>query len=105
MSKYKEHLNGYKAVEWYDSVERSGFKAFQVIARAFFDNERVILNFFDSRSTYASAESFNRMIKNFRTQSRRVSDARQFLFRLQNIYAYNYSLTYEPGIIPLLHRF
>ena len=33
-----------------------------------------ILNFFDNRSTNASAESFNAKIKNFRAQLRGISD-------------------------------
>ena len=46
-----------------------------------------ILNFFDNRSTNASAESFNDKIKNFRAQLRGISDIKYFLFRLQKIYA------------------
>ena len=46
-----------------------------------------ILNFFDNRSTNASAESFNAKIKNFRAQLRGIFDIKHFLFRLQKIYA------------------
>ena len=46
-----------------------------------------ILNFFDNRSTNASAESFNAKIKNFRAQLRGISDIKYFLFKLQKIYA------------------
>ncbi len=46
-----------------------------------------ILNFFDNRSTNASAESFNAKIKNFRAQLRGIFDIKYFLFRLQKIYA------------------
>ena len=46
-----------------------------------------ILNFFDNRSTNASAESFNAKIKNFRAQLRGISDVKYLLFRLQKIYA------------------
>ena len=46
-----------------------------------------ILNFFDNRSTNASAESFNAKIKSFRAQLRGISDVKYFLFRLQKIYA------------------
>ena len=46
-----------------------------------------ILNFFDNRSTNASAEAFNAKIKNFRAQLRGISDIKYFLFRLQKIYA------------------
>ncbi len=41
-----------------------------------------ILNFFDRRSTNASAECFNAKIKNFRLQLRGVKDKAFFLFRL-----------------------
>ena len=46
-----------------------------------------ILNFFDNRSTNASAESFNAKIKNFRAQLGGISDIKYLLFRLQKIYA------------------
>ena len=83
----RRSLAATRLAKWYASVENSGFKSFQVIARTFFDNEREMLNFFDNRSTNASAESFNCKIKNFRAQLRGVSDVKYFLFRLQNIYA------------------
>ena len=83
----RRSLAATKLAKWYCAVENSGFKAFKVIAQTFFDNEREILNFFDNRSTNASAESFNAKIKNFRAQLRGVSDVKYFLFRLQKIYA------------------
>ena len=46
-----------------------------------------ILNFFNNRSTNASAESFNAKIKAFRAASRGVRDTAFFLFRLAKIYA------------------
>ena len=46
-----------------------------------------ILNFFDNRSTNASAEAFNAKIKNFTAQLRGISDIKYFLFRLQKIHA------------------
>ncbi|WP_269224551.1 MULTISPECIES: transposase [Flavobacterium] len=46
-----------------------------------------MLNYFDNRSTYASAESFNAKIKAFRSQFRGVRNIEYFLFRLTNIYA------------------
>ncbi|MCO5255365.1 MAG: transposase [Lentimicrobium sp.] len=48
---------------------------------------RKILNYFDNRSTNASAESFNAKIKAFRQQYRGVSDVNFFLFRLSKLYA------------------
>ncbi|MGE5393775.1 MAG: transposase, partial [Candidatus Saccharibacteria bacterium] len=46
-----------------------------------------ILNFFDNRSTNASAESFNAKIKAFRSGLRGVRDVNFFLYRLAKIYA------------------
>ena len=46
-----------------------------------------ILNYFDNRSTNASAESFNAKIKAFRAQFRGVRNIEFFLFRLSNIFA------------------
>ncbi len=46
-----------------------------------------ILNFFNNRSTNASAKSFNAKIKAFRTSARVVRDINFFLFRLAKIYA------------------
>ncbi|WP_143748607.1 transposase, partial [Chryseobacterium indoltheticum] len=46
-----------------------------------------ILNYFERRSTNASAESFNAKIKNFRLQLRGVRDKTFFLFRLSKLFA------------------
>jgi transposase len=50
-------------------------------------NYREILNYFDNRSTNASAESFNAKTKAFRAQLRGVRNKEFFLFRLTQIYA------------------
>ena len=44
-----------------------------------------ILNYFDNRSTNASAESFNAKIKAFRNQFRGVRKVDFFLFRLTKL--------------------
>ncbi|WP_417764995.1 transposase [Sphingobacterium composti] len=44
-------------------------------------------NYFDNRSTNASAESFNAKIKAFRSQFRGVRDINFFLFRLTKLFA------------------
>ncbi|MDN3618056.1 transposase [Polaribacter undariae] len=46
-----------------------------------------IINYFDNRSTNATAESFNAKIKAFRAQFIGVRNIEFFLFRLSNIYA------------------
>jgi len=76
-----------KLAKWYDKVERSGYKSFNVIAKSVSEHYINILNFFDNRSTNASAESFNAKIKAFRSSFRGVTDVSFFLFRLSNIYA------------------
>ena len=83
----RRSLAATRLAKWYEAVKNSGFDSFKVIAATFFDHETEILNFFDNRSTNASAESFNCKIKTFRAQLRGVSDVNYFLFRLQNIYA------------------
>ena len=76
-----------KLAHWYKHVEDMGYDSFQVVKQTIYENYIDILNFFDNRSTNASAESFNAKIKNFRAQLRGISDVKYFLFRLQKIYA------------------
>jgi transposase len=76
-----------KLAHWYDRVDRSGFKSFNTIAKSIKDHYQTILNYFDRRSTNASAESFNAKIKAFRSSFRGVKNISFFLFRLSNIYA------------------
>jgi transposase len=72
---------------WYNDVETSGIEAFKTVARSVQAHYESILNFFNNRSTNASAESFNAKIKAFRATSRGVRDTTFFLFRLAKIYA------------------
>lgn len=72
---------------WYNAVEDSGIESFARVARSVQAHYLEILNFFDSRSTNASAESFNAKIKGFRTIFRGVRDVPFFLYRLAKIYA------------------
>ena len=76
-----------KLALWYNKIEKSGFKSFNTIARTIQNNYETILNYFDNRSTNASAESFNAKIKAFRSQFRGVRNIKFFLFRLAKIYA------------------
>lgn len=72
---------------WYDAVEKSGFKSFNVIAATLFEHYDEVLNFFVNRATNAFAESFNAKIKAFRASLRGVTDIKFFLFRLTKLYA------------------
>ncbi len=76
-----------KLAHWFREVEQSGFKAFNIVANSISLNYQSILNYFDNRSTNASAESFNAKIKAFRTQFRGVRNIEFFLFRLTQIFA------------------
>lgn len=84
----KEKIYGYtRLAQWHEKVNQSGFKAFNTISRTIMNHYQTILNYFDNRSTNASAESFNAKIKAFRAQFRGVKNVEFFLFRLTNIYA------------------
>lgn len=72
---------------WYNDVEAAAIGSFDSVARSIQNHYEYILNFFDNRSTNASAESFNAKIKAFRATSRGVRDTAFFLYRLTKIYA------------------
>lgn len=76
-----------KLAQWYNAVELAEFKSFRTVMNTISLNYKEILNYFDNRSTNASAESFNAKIKAFRTQLRGVRNKEFFLFRLTQIYA------------------
>lgn len=76
-----------KLAQWYNQVEKSGFKSFNTIMNTIAANYQTILNYFENRSTNASAESFNAKIKAFRAQFRGVKNKAFFLYRLTRIYA------------------
>ena len=75
-----------RLARWYNKVEKSKFKSFNTIAKSIQEHYLTILNYFDNRSTNASAESFNAKIKAFRASFRGVKEVTFFLFRLSNIY-------------------
>lgn len=84
----KEKIYGYtRLAQWHEQVAKSGFKSFNTISRTIMNHYKTILNYFDNRSTNASAESFNAKIKAFRAQFRGVTNVGFFLFRLTQIYA------------------
>ena len=76
-----------RLAKWDEKVRQAQFKSFNSISRTMSIHYQNILNYFDNRSTNASAESFNAKIKAFRTQFRGVRNIEFFLFRLSNIYA------------------
>lgn len=87
-SKTKDKAVAYtKLARWYNDVTESGFNSFNTISATIYSHYKEILNFFDNRSTNASAESFNAKLKAFRTTLRGVVDIKFFLFRVAKIYA------------------
>lgn len=76
-----------RLAQWHERVNQAGFKSFNTISRTIMNHYKTILNYFDNRSTNASAESFNAKIKAFRSQFRGVTNTEFFLFRLTKIYA------------------
>jgi transposase len=76
-----------KLAKWFNEITDSGFKSFNTISATIYSHYPEILNFFDNRSTNASAESFNAKIKTFRATQRGVVDIPFFLFRVSKIYA------------------
>ncbi len=76
-----------RLVKWDEKVRQADFKSFNTISRTMSMHYKNILNYFDNRSTNASAESFNAKIKAFRAQFRGVRNVDFFLFRLTTIFA------------------
>jgi len=76
-----------RLAKWDEKVRQAKFKSFGSISRTMSIHYKNILNYFDNRSTNASAESFNAKIKAFRAQFRGVRNVEFFLFRLTNIFA------------------
>jgi len=73
--------------EWIHDTQTHDHKTFKSAANSIQWHKENILNFFDNRSTNASAESFNARIKLFRANQRGVRDTSFFLFRLTKLYA------------------
>ena len=76
-----------RLAKWDEKVRQADFKSFNTISRTMSIHYKNILNYFDNRSTNASAESFNAKIKAFRAQFRGVRNIDFFLFRLTTIFA------------------
>ena len=81
-TKAEQQLN-----EWFEKTTELKLEQFYTAANSIKYNKENILNFFDNRSTNASAESFNSKIKLFRANLRGVTDLNFFLFRMQHLLA------------------
>jgi len=76
-----------RLARWHEQVRQAGFKTFNTISKTIELNYRDILNYFNNKSTNASAESFNAKIKGFRTQLKGIRKVDFFMFRLQKLWA------------------
>lgn len=76
-----------KLDKWYEKIEKSSIPELISAANTIKANEGKILNYFYTRSTNASAESFNAKLKGFRSLLRGVGDINFFLFRVEKLFA------------------
>ena len=76
-----------KLARWYEEVEKLNCKYFNSVIQTMQNNYATIANYFENRSTNASAESFNAKVKAFRNQFRGVKDIPFFIYRLKTIFA------------------
>jgi transposase len=85
--KIRKELALTKLARWYDKVQKLNLKFFKSVTETMKNNYGTIVNYFENRSTNASAESFNAKIKAFRTQFRGVTDIPFFIYRLTKLFA------------------
>ena len=71
---------------WYKNVGKSQIREFFAVRDTIKSKEEFVLNYFNNRSTNASAESLNSKMKGFRTQVRGVSDLPFFMYRCMMIF-------------------
>lgn len=76
-----------KLARWYNKVEKLNLTYFKSVINTMQNNYGTIINYFDNKSTNASAESFNAKIKAFRSQFRGIRDIPYFIFRLAKLFA------------------
>ncbi len=75
-----------KLHEWYQRVANSNLREIKVARDAIKYREEEVLNYFNNRSTNASAESLNSKTKGFRAQVRGVQDLSFFMYRVATIF-------------------
>ena len=75
-----------KLHEWYQRVANSNLREIKVARDAIKYREEEVLNYFNNRSTNASAESLNSKTKGFRAQVRGVQDLPFFMYRVATIF-------------------
>ena len=72
--------------KWYDDVEQADIEELISVRDTIKSKEEYVLNFFNNRSTNASAEAFNSKVKGLRAQVHGVSDLPFFMYRCAKIF-------------------
>ncbi|MCH8569740.1 MAG: transposase [Balneolales bacterium] len=72
--------------QWIDDTYTYKMNLFYSCAKSLYYHLETIVNYFNNRSTNASAESFNAKVKLFRANQRGVVDVTYFLFRLSKLF-------------------
>ena len=86
-SKIKDRRKAGKALhKWYKNVGKTRIRELISVRDTIKGKEEYILNYFNNRSTNASAESFNSKIKGLRAQVHGVNDLPFFMFRCAKIF-------------------
>ena len=86
-SKIKDRKKARKALhKWYKNVGKTRIKEIISVRDTIKSKEEYILNYFNNRSTNASAESFNSKVKGLRAQVHGVNDLPFFMFRCAKIF-------------------
>ena len=69
-NKTKDKVNALaKLAKWHEKLRQAGFKTFNTVSRTVENHYETILNYFNNRSTNASAESFNARRRTVKNQS------------------------------------
>ena len=71
---------------WGKNVGRSHIRELISVRDTIMEKKDYVLNYFNNRSTNASAESFNSKLKGFRAQVRGVADMPFFMYRTVKIF-------------------
>lgn len=72
--------------KWAKNVGRTLIRELISVRDTIIEKEDYVLNYFNNRSTNASAESFNSKMKGFRAQVRGVADMPFFMYRMVTIF-------------------
>jgi len=103
LSKCKTRKKAKKALhKWYKNVGKTRIREIISVRDTIKGKEKYILNYFNNRSTNASAESFNSKVKGLRAQVHGVNDLPFFIFRCAKIFGLGhggYPRTFPPAPI------